>query len=192
MKNEWQTLSAREIEELLDTNTDLGMSESLPEQTREAEQKKKKSGAVSRFLAQLADVYSVLMIAIAVFLIASGNAAEGLIALAAVLVKGVCFSVRAAKLCDYEEKLKMQKMPRITVVREGKEWLIPVCDAVSGDVVRLNGGDEVYFPMRIVSGDGLITLPKMRPPIMKFPMRTRTPNLFCPPCALRSASEKAL
>lgn len=180
MKNEWQTLSAREIEELLDTNTDLGMSESLAEQKREAEHKKKKSGAVSRFLAQLADVYSVLMIAIAVFLIASGNAAEGLIALAAVLVKGVCFSVRAAKLCDYEEKLKMQKMPRITVVREGKEWLIPVCDAVSGDVVRLNGGDEVYFPMRIVSGDGLITLPENAPVDYEISDADKNPEFVLP------------
>ena len=180
MKNEWQTLSAREIEELLDTNTDLGMSESLAEQKREAEHKKKKSGAVSRFLAQLADVYSVLMIAIAVFLIASGNAAEGLIALAAVLVKGVCFSVRAAKLCDYEEKLKMQKMPRITVVREGKEWLIPVCDAVSGDVVRLNGGDEVYFPMRIVSGDGLITLPENAPADYEISDADKNPEFVLP------------
>lgn len=162
MNGEWQNLSAQELEEELDTNTEVGMTEELARQKlgRKASGTGKMHGWLYWFLVQLASVFNGVLILTAVLLMALGNAGGGLAVIAAVLLKCAYLGWRTNRFGAYLKKLEAFSMQQVSVIRGGKAKKIPAADVVEGDLAELNAGEKICFPMKIVSDSGLVILPE--------------------------------
>ena len=90
-------------------------------------------------------VLAVLLIIVGQFkdltflLIVAGNA-----------VIGIAQEIRSKQILD---NLKFEKMPRVTVIRDGEEKEIPTEQLVQDDVVILGSGAGIPADAEIISGD---------------------------------------
>lgn len=169
------TPSTKNLKDLLielDTDESLGLTpEKVQEKTgkfglNKLEEKKKKSLFV-KFLEQFKDVMIIiLLIAAAISLsvaIYEGvhkgfdvvEMIEPFLILAIVIINAVMGVAQESKAEKALDALKNMSAPHARVIRGGIEKIIPSCDLVPGDIIKLEAGDFVPADARLIKSVNL-------------------------------------
>jgi len=159
MKNTWQNLPDEEIEKIFETSIEFGLTEDKVTE-RSGKRKRRRRGFVLCFLSQFASLYHILLVLIAVLLMCTGSSPEGILVLAALIVHCVYASICTLSFDSAMETATKMKMSEITVIRSGEQKKILADRVVFGDVILLEAGSRVCFPVKIVEDNGLVIIPE--------------------------------
>ena len=96
--------------------------------------------------------FNLIFTVLAVLLIIVGQFKDltFMLIVAANAVIGIAQEIRSKQILD---KLKFDKMPRVTVIRDGREQEIPTEELVQDDIVVLGSGSGIPADCEIISGD---------------------------------------
>lgn len=151
--NNYYNKSVREIEELLNTSAEIGLSDN------EIRLKKDKYGEnvleekagktlIKMVIEQISDFMIIILIAAAVLSIVAGEVIDGVVILGIVVLNAVLGITQEKKASNALEALKSMAAPKAKVIRNGKINLLDSKELVPGDLVSLESGD--YVPADIV------------------------------------------
>ena len=160
------SMSAAEAVEKLGSETDRGLS------SREAEKRlgrdgenllrgKKKKSLAAEFFEQFKDfTVIVLLIASGVsfatsFLEERGDFADPIMILIIVILNAAVGVIQQRRAEHSLEALKNMSAPTATVIREGKETIIPASKLVRGDIIEVRAGDLVPADARLITSHSL-------------------------------------
>lgn len=156
----WYQLPQDEIESILNSRMDEGLSKSEQERRLKLDgpnqlEEGKKQSAILMFLAQFKD-FMVLVLLAATLL--SGFLGEYLDAIAIILIvvmNGILGFIQERKAERSLASLKELSAPTAQVLREGKWVSIAAKDVVTGDVIKVKSGDRVGADIRLLKTSGL-------------------------------------
>ncbi len=166
MKQDWHTLSEREVFKRVDSGPQ-GLSKSvaaqrLLENGRNKLSEGKRKTLIGTFLSQFSDLMIwVLIAAAAVSAFAPMLAgepvelADAMIILVVVLLNAVMGTVQESRAEAALEALKNMAAPTARVMRDGHAGKIPADELVLGDVVMLEAGDSVPADVRLFESASL-------------------------------------
>ena len=97
--------------------------------------------------------FNNLLFAIGIALVALGQYRDALISVGLGLVNAAISTVQEINAKRKLDRIALLNRPAVTVVREGKEKEIDRAELVTGDVVRVRGGDQVAVDGQVV-GEG--------------------------------------
>lgn len=160
------SMSAAEAVEKLGSETDRGLS------SREAEKRlgrdgenllrgKKKKSLAAEFFEQFKDfTVIVLLIASGVsfatsFLEERGDFADPIMILIIVILNAAVGVIQQRRAEHSLEALKNMSAPTATVIRDGKETIIPASKLVQGDIIEVRAGDLVPADARLITSHSL-------------------------------------
>lgn len=160
------SMSAAEAVEKLGSETDRGLS------SREAEKRlgrdgenllrgKKKKSLAAEFFEQFKDfTVIVLLIASGVsfatsFLEERGDFADPIMILIIVILNAAVGVIQQRRAEHSLEALKNMSAPTATVIRDGKETIIPASKLVRGDIIEVRAGDLVPADARLITSHSL-------------------------------------
>lgn len=160
------SMSAAEAVEKLGSETDRGLS------SREAENRlgrdgenllrgKKKKSLAAEFFEQFKDfTVIVLLIASGVsfatsFLEERGDFADPIMILIIVILNAAVGVIQQRRAEHSLEALKNMSAPTATVIRDGKETIIPASKLVRGDIIEVRAGDLVPADARLITSHSL-------------------------------------
>ena len=160
------SMSAAEAVEKLGSETDRGLS------SREAEKRlgrdgenllrgKKKKSLAAEFFEQFKDfTVIVLLIASGVsfatsFLEERGDFADPIMILIIVILNAAVGAIQQRRAEHSLEALKNMSAPTATVIRDGKETIIPASKLVRGDIIEVRAGDLVPADARLITSHSL-------------------------------------
>lgn len=160
------SMSAAEAVEKLGSETDRGLS------SREAEKRlgrdgenllrgKKKKSLAAEFFGQFKDfTVIVLLIASGVsfatsFLEERGDFADPIMILIIVILNAAVGVIQQRRAEHSLEALKNMSAPTATVIRDGKETIIPASKLVRGDIIEVRAGDLVPADARLITSHSL-------------------------------------
>lgn len=156
----WHVKSEKEVEEILSTSLEKGLSsnEALERLERygpnELEQKGRKS-IWAMFIEQFKDFMIVILIVAAVISGVLGEVADAAIILAIVILNAILGVIQENKAEESLEALKKMSAPNAKVRRDGRPNLISSTELVPGDIVILETGDLVPADIRLVETSNL-------------------------------------
>ncbi|MBQ7040390.1 MAG: cation-transporting P-type ATPase [Clostridia bacterium] len=159
MKNTWQNLPNEETEKLFETSLEFGLTEDKVTE-RSNKRKRKRKNIILCFLSQFGSLYHILLVLIAALLVCTGSAPEGILVLAALVVHSVYASICTMQFDSAMESAARMKMPELTVIRSGEERAILADRVVVGDVIKLEAGQRICFPVKITEDNGLVIIPE--------------------------------
>ena len=167
MKEEqnWFNKDVKEVEEILSTNVEQGLSD---EETKSRREKyglnelkaKKKKSLFMKFLDQFKD-FSIIILIIAAIVSGIVGVAEGegitdtIIILIVVLVNAIIGVTQEAKAEKSLEALQKLTDHASKVVRNGQVVVVPAKELVPGDIVVLDTGDYIPADLRIIEAVNL-------------------------------------
>lgn len=160
------SMNAAEAVEKLGSETDRGLS------SREAEKRlgrdgenllrgKKKKSLAAEFFEQFKDfTVIVLLIASGVsfatsFLEERGDFADPIMILIIVILNAAVGVIQQRRAEHSLEALKNMSAPTATVIRDGKETIIPASKLVRGDIIEVRAGDLVPADARLITSHSL-------------------------------------
>lgn len=160
------SMSAAEAVEKLGSEADRGLS------SREAEKRlgrdgenllrgKKKKSLAAEFFEQFKDfTVIVLLIASGVsfatsFLEERGDFADPIMILIIVILNAAVGVIQQRRAEHSLEALKNMSAPTATVIRDGKETIIPASKLVRGDIIEVRAGDLVPADARLITSHSL-------------------------------------
>ena len=160
------SMSAAEAVEKLGSEADRGLS------SREAEKRlgrdgenllrgKKKKSLAAEFFEQFKDfTVIVLLIASGVsfatsFLEERGDFADPIMILIIVILNAAVGVIQQRRAEHSLEALKNMSAPTATVIRDGKETIIPAAKLVRGDIIEVRAGDLVPADARLITSHSL-------------------------------------
>lgn len=160
------SMSAAEAVKKLGSETDRGLS------SREAEKRlgrdgenllrgKKKKSLAAEFFEQFKDfTVIVLLIASGVsfatsFLEERGDFADPIMILIIVILNAAVGVIQQRRAEHSLEALKNMSAPTATVIRDGKETIIPASKLVRGDIIEVRAGDLVPADARLITSHSL-------------------------------------
>lgn len=160
------SMSAAEAVKKLGSKTDRGLS------SREAEKRldrdgenllrgKKKKSLAAEFFEQFKDfTVIVLLIASGVsfatsFLEERGDFADPIMILIIVILNAAVGVIQQRRAEHSLEALKNMSAPTATVIRDGKETIIPASKLVRGDIIEVRAGDLVPADARLITSHSL-------------------------------------
>ena len=160
------SMSAAEAVEKLGSKADRGLS------SREAEKRlgrdgenllrgKKKKSLAAEFFEQFKDfTVIVLLIASGVsfatsFLEERGDFADPIMILIIVILNAAVGVIQQRRAEHSLEALKNMSAPTATVIRDGKETIIPASKLVRGDIIEVRAGDLVPADARLITSHSL-------------------------------------
>lgn len=160
------SMGAAEAVEKLGSETDRGLS------SREAEKRldrdgenllrgKKKKSLAAEFFEQFKDfTVTVLLIASGVsfatsFLEERGDFADPIMILIIVILNAAVGVIQQRRAEHSLEALKNMSAPTATVIRDGKETIIPASKLVRGDIIEVRAGDLVPADARLITSHSL-------------------------------------
>ncbi len=160
--------SAADVGAALKTDTQRGLSTAAARQrlTQYGENRlrgKRKQGLIVKFLAQFKDFMVItLIIAAAISFFTAkaegdGSYIDPIIILGIVILNAVVGVVQETKAEHAIARLKEMSAPRATVLRGGKQIVIPSVQVVPGDVLVLSAGDRVAADARLLDATGVTT-----------------------------------
>ena len=156
----WHVKSEKEVEEILSTSLEKGLSsnEALERLERygpnELEQKGRKS-IWAMFIEQFKDFMIIILIVAAVISGVLGEVADAAIILAIVILNAILGVIQENKAEESLEALKKMSAPNAKVRRDGRPNLISSTELVPGDIVILETGDLVPADIRLVETSNL-------------------------------------
>ncbi len=112
-------------------------------------------GPWQRFLSQFHNVLIYVLIAAAVITFALGHWVDGGVILGVVLINAVIGFVQEGKAEHALKAIRQMLSPNATVLREGRQMVIPASQLVPGDIVLLQSGDKVPADLRLIHVKGL-------------------------------------
>ena len=160
MKKEKHQLSVKEIESLVSTNIEQGLSvieaESRllshgPNQLDEAKGK----SLFSKFIDQIKDFMIIVLIGASVLSFVTGDYAEGFLIIGIVILNAFLGLFQESKAEKALASIKAMSSPHAKVKRDGIDIVIDVKHLVVGDVVILDAGDYVPADVRIIESINL-------------------------------------
>lgn len=158
--------SLREIEKILSTNLELGLSDEqaqirLKKYGPNVIKEKNKIGLLRKFLGQFNDfMVIILLIAAAVSFFISffqnkNDYIDPIIILVIVFSNALIGFIQENKAEKSIEALKKMAVPTAKVIRGGKMKSIPASDVVVGDLIVLETGDCIVADARLISSTNL-------------------------------------
>lgn len=164
----WHDKSIKEIEKLLNTNTENGISvkeaeERLKKYGKNIISSKKNDGFLKKFAEQFKDFMIMVLLAAAavsfIMSVANGDAdyAEPLIIIGIVVFNAVMGVFQENKAEKSIEALKKISAPMANVKRDGKVMLVNSENLVPGDIVILKTGNRVSADCRLLETVNLMT-----------------------------------
>ena len=167
MKEEqnWFNKDVKEVEEILSTNVEQGLSDEEAKNRREKYglnelKAKKKKSLFMKFLDQFKD-FSIIILIIAAIVSGIVGVAEGegitdtIIILIVVLVNAIIGVTQEAKAEKSLEALQKLTDHASKVVRNGQVVVVPAKELVPGDIVVLDTGDYIPADLRIIEAVNL-------------------------------------
>ena len=167
MKEEqnWFNKDVKEVEEILSTNVEQGLSDEEAKSRREKYglnelKAKKKKSLFMKFLDQFKD-FSIIILIIAAIVSGIVGVAEGegitdtIIILIVVLVNAIIGVTQEAKAEKSLEALQKLTDHASKVVRNGQVVVVPAKELVLGDIVVLDTGDYIPADLRIIEAVNL-------------------------------------
>ena len=167
MKEEqnWFNKDVKEVEEILSTNVEQGLSDEEAKSRREKNglnelKAKKKKSLFMKFLDQFKD-FSIIILIIAAIVSGIVGVAEGegitdtIIILIVVLVNAIIGVTQEAKAEKSLEALQKLTDHASKVVRNGQVVVVPAKELVLGDIVVLDTGDYIPADLRIIEAVNL-------------------------------------
>jgi cation-transporting ATPase E len=100
--------------------------------------------------------FNNLLFAIGIALVALGQYRDALVSVGLGLVNAAISTVQEINAKRKLDRIALLTRPEVTVVREGKEKEIDPAELVTGDVVRVRGGDQVLRGSLISSRSGRV------------------------------------
>ena len=159
MKDNWYTKTIPEVLALLRTS-DEGLSEEdvlrrLQEGTLNKLPEPKTDSLVVVFLRQFQSplIYILLAASATVFVI--GEVVDGLIILAVLFFNAIVGTIQEGRAQNTLRALRRFVETKATVVRDGRELIIPDSEIVSGDIIMLFEGEKVPADARIIISNTL-------------------------------------
>lgn len=156
----WHVKSEKEVEEILSTSLEEGLSSNEALQRlekygpNELEQKGRKS-VWAMFIEQFKDFMIIILIVAAVISGILGEVADAAIILAIVILNAILGVVQENKAEESLEALKKMSAPSAKVHRDGRPNVISSTELVPGDIVILETGDLVPADIRLVETSNL-------------------------------------
>ena len=167
MKEEqnWFNKDVKEVEKILSTNIEQGLSDEEAKSRREKYgtnelKAKKKKSLLSKFIEQFKD-FSIIILIIAAIVSGIVGVLEGegitdtIIILIVVLVNAIIGVTQEAKAEKSLEALQKLTAHASKVVRNGQVVVIPAKELVPGDIVVLDTGDYIPADLRIIEAVNL-------------------------------------
>lgn len=122
----------------------------------------KKRHILLKFFDQFKDFMVIVLIVAAMIAFAAAiiegkpeELTEGILIISIVVINAVLGLVQEAKAEQALESIKKMSSPNATVLRDGKEIVVPVEDVVIGDIVSLQAGDYMPADVRILQSINL-------------------------------------
>ena len=164
-KQNWFNKDVKEVEEILSTNVEQGLSDEEAKSRREKYglnelKAKKKKSLFMKFLDQFKD-FSIIILIIAAIVSGIVGVAEGegitdtIIILIVVLVNAIIGVTQEAKAEKSLEALQKLTDHASKVVRNGQVVVVPAKELVPGDIVVLDTGDYIPADLRIIEAVNL-------------------------------------
>lgn len=152
----WHTLPLSEIEQILHTGSDDGLS------TAEIQKRltlfgpnrlpsSRRRGALLRLLLQFHNILLYIMIAAAIITALLGHWVDTGVLLAAVIINAVIGFIQEGKAETALDSIRTLLSPHAMVIREGARQEIDATMLVPGDLVLLTSGDRVPADIRLIS-----------------------------------------
>lgn len=163
MDKQLHTVNVKEIESMLETNIENGLTEEEVIKRREqyGENKlneTKPKTLFKRFIEQIADFMIIVLLvaaAISVFADPAHGWQEAIIILVIVILNAVLGVVQESKAEKSLEAIKKLSSPNAKVIRNGEQSVIPIEEIVPGDVVVIDAGDFMPADIRLVESFSL-------------------------------------
>lgn len=162
-------MNRKEAEQALQTNARKGLSEQeashrLAEYGKnEIRQKNRKKSLMMRFFAQFQDFMVLLLLGAAVIsvVVSYGNGEndflDAAIIIGIVVFNAILGTVQESRAEKALEALQKLSAPKVRVLREGKEKIIPSAEVTVGDILLLGAGDYICADGRVWESNGLKT-----------------------------------
>jgi len=160
MKKENHQLSINEVEALVSSNIEHGLSSMEAEQRlldkgfNQLDEAKGKS-LFSKFIDQIKDFMIIVLIGASVLSFVTGDYAEGFLIIGIVILNALLGLFQEAKAEKALASIKAMSSPHAKVKRDGVDIVIDVKQLVVGDVVILDAGDYVPADVRIIESINL-------------------------------------
>ncbi len=160
-QNHWHVKSVEDVLGALESS-DRGLSENdavarIGEYGQNKLPESKPDGIFAVFLRQFkSSLIYILLVACAIVFIV-GETTDGFIILAVLIFNAIVGTVQEGRAQNTLSALKKYAGARATVLRDGKEIIIPDKDVVPGDVIVLQEGEKVCADARIILSNNLKT-----------------------------------
>jgi len=157
----WHTLEAREVERLLSTSLEAGLTEEEARRRLSVHgpnliREERPTHSLALFLRQFHDfMIYVLMGAALISGLLLEELVDAIVIMAIVVANAILGFVQEFRAEKALLALKEMSAPTATVIREGKTREIPSRDLVPGDVILLNAGDHVPADARVLASFSL-------------------------------------
>lgn len=134
----------------------VGLSESQAEERRKRGLSNEQVDSSTRTVSQIIKdnvftYFNLIFTVLAVLIIVAGELKDltFMVIVVANTVIGIVQEIRSKQVLD---KLKLLKMPKVHVLRDGKEKSCPVEELVLGDIVILRGGSQIPADAKVIEG----------------------------------------
>ncbi len=114
-----------------------------------------KDSAIKLFFSQFADLLIIILIISSAISFSIGQAVEATAIIVIVILAGILGFIQEFRAEKAIEALQKMAAPNATVLRDGKEKIIPSSEVVRGDVVLLTAGDTIPADARILEAHDL-------------------------------------
>src|SRR3989338_3051356 len=185
LKTSWGIKTIPEIFDILHSR-ELGLTkEEVVERFRKYGPNKLPEGKVDSlpiiFLRQFQSPLIYILLAAAVIVFIMGETIDASIIFFVLLFNAIVGTIQEGKAQDALLALKMFAETSATVVRDGKDIIIPDAEIVSGDIISLQEGEKVPADARIISANTLkideASLTGESEPVAKIDASLSTDNL---------------
>lgn len=156
----WYRIGKDEVEKILETSIDRGLSDSQVEDRQKTHGKneliaKGKRSLMAMLADQLSDFMIIILIIAALVSIFLGELADGVIILLIVVLNAILGLVQENKAENSLAALRDLSSPTAKVKRNGEISVLPASELVPGDIVILDTGDFVPADIRLFETSSL-------------------------------------
>ncbi len=153
-KPQWHTLEPDAVLQNIGSNRD-GLSEQEVKGRREKYgineiRREKKISPLKLFIEQFENILIILLLAATAFSLLVGEVLDAVVIFAIVIASAGLGFIEEFRSENAVQLLKQLAAPTVTLIREGKEQVVPSSDIVPGDIVVLRVGDKVPADIRLI------------------------------------------
>ncbi|HWQ78307.1 MAG TPA: HAD-IC family P-type ATPase [Anaerovoracaceae bacterium] len=158
----FHTMQENELEEILNTNLDEGLTDNYARQTVKAQglnilSEKKRQSVFYQIIKNLLDYSTRLLIGAGIASVIVGQIADGAAILGIAALQTVISTVQQHKAECSISSLKSMMVHKTRVIRNGKEHSISTKYLAPGDVIIVESGDKIPADARIIESFSLQT-----------------------------------